>query len=1029
MFQKSVLDKYIKSIDAELLEQKYKEFQNTYQNPQKIEQIKASKEEQYQEGFLRDIFVNILGYTINPEPNYNLITEKRNESADKKDARKADGAIIIDSKVKCVIELKGTDTTDLAKIENQALGYKAHNAGCRYVVISNFEKLRFYIDDATDFVEFHLFTLDFKGFCELYTLLALAQITADIPAKIKEQSLSREEQITKALYKDYTEFKNALFTDLCEQNKDTDELELFSKSQKLLDRFLFIFFCEDKGLLPPNSMLGIIERFKKAKEIHIQIPLYDLIKQYFGWIDSGDESMDIFAYNGGLFKSDELLDRLKISDEILEFHCQKIANYDFDSDVSVDILGHIFEHSISEIESKKNELTGIKEQNKRKKDGVFYTPAYITKYIVESTLGTLCESKKAELGINENFTKSTKSKKEDKIKTLQAYREYLLGLKICDPACGSGAFLNATLKYLKTQHALLDELENALYGSQLDFSYYDDKILENNIYGVDINGESVEIAKLSLWLNTAKKGTKLSTLSGKIKCGNSLITELFDWQKEFPEVFENGGFDIIVGNPPYVQLQSMGQMSEVYSKCGFASYNKSADLYCLFAERGFNLLKENGLISYIMPNKWMLVDYGKELRKFMATTSLQQILNFGDIQFFADATTYTCIFVTKKSQTKNNVLALSLNKKTYNGDFLQEIPNALQEFPNELFGENEWKIIDNISLKVLEKINTFTPLKSLPIEIYRGILTGFDEAFHINEQIKNELIAKDSKSTELIKPLLRGRDIKAWNSSFELYMINTHNGIKAENLEPINIDDYPAIKEYLSQFYDKLEKRSDKGITPYNLRNCAYLKAFYKPKIIYPEVTSNRPFSYDENGIFVNKTCFILTAKDESISLKFLVAILNSKLTNFWIWHNCPECQGGARNIAKTYFENFGIPNVNLEFQKELADLADIMIDLNAQFAKLTNNFWTLLKANYNVEKIPSALSEFYKLDFKEFLKISKIKVPLSEQGEVLEFFESFKAKCAELNSQLKATDERINTAVYKLYNLSDDEIKVVENS
>ena len=131
----------------------------------------------------------------------------------------------------------------------------------------------------------------------------------------------------------------------------------------------------------------------------------------------------------------------------------------------------------------------------------------------------------------------------------------------------------------------------------------------------------------------------------------------------------------------------------------------------------------------------------------------------------------------------------------------------------------------------------------------------------------------------------------------------------------------------------------------------------------------------------------------------------------------------------KVYFENFGIPNISLEFQKELADLADIMIDLNAQFAKLTNNFWTLLKANYNVEKIPSALSEFYKLDFKEFLKISKIKVPLSEQGEVLEFFESFKAKCAELNSQLKATDERINTAVYKLYNLSDDEIKVVENS
>ena len=194
-------------------------------------------------------------------------------------------------------------------------------------------------------------------------------------------------------------------------------------------------------------------------------------------------------------------------------------------------------------------------------------------------------------------------------------------------------------------------------------------------------------------------------------------------------------------------------------------------------------------------------------------------------------------------------------------------------------------------------------------------------------------------------------------------------------------------------------------------------------------MTAFYPFSYDENGYFTNDKSFILTAKDESISLKFLVAILNSKLAKLWIKSNCPELGIDGREIRKVYFENFGIPNISLEFQKELADLADIMIDLNAQFAKLTNNFWTLLKANYNVEKIPSALSEFYKLDFKEFLKISKIKVPLSEQGEVLEFFESFKAKCAELNSQLKATDERINTAVYKLYNLSDDEIKVVENS
>ena len=182
-------------------------------------------------------------------------------------------------------------------------------------------------------------------------------------------------------------------------------------------------------------------------------------------------------------------------------------------------------------------------------------------------------------------------------------------------------------------------------------------ILEKNIYGVDINEESVEIAKLSLWLRTAQKGRKLNSLSNNIKCGNSLIDDpeiagekAFNWQNEFPEIFKNGGFDVVIGNPPYVQLQSMGEMSEILKNCGYETFDKGADLYCIFTERGYQLLKNGGIQSFIMPNKWMLVAYGKPLRKFLSKTGLRQMLNFGDIQFFQEATTYVCIFVSRKSE-------------------------------------------------------------------------------------------------------------------------------------------------------------------------------------------------------------------------------------------------------------------------------------------------------------------------------------------------------------------------------------------
>lgn len=271
--------------------------------------------------------------------------------------------------------------------------------------------------------------------------------------------------------------------------------------------------------------MKILEQWNKLKDLDAYTPLYERFKLYFGYLDTGRNSTtkgaEIFAYNGGLFKPDAVLDSLQISDELLFKHTETLSNYDFESQVDVNILGHIFENSLNEIESVNAEIEGVefdKQKTKRKKDGVFYTPKYITKYIVDNTVGKLCEEKKAELGIEEEeYAKGRFNRKKEIIinldDSLKKYREWLLHLTICDPACGSGAFLNQALDFLIKEHQYISELEGKLLtkdtktkGIQTAFATenIENTVLENNIFGVDLNEESVEIAKLSLWLRTAQ---------------------------------------------------------------------------------------------------------------------------------------------------------------------------------------------------------------------------------------------------------------------------------------------------------------------------------------------------------------------------------------------------------------------------------------------------------------------------------------------------------------------------------------------
>ncbi len=232
LFQKTVEHKYLKQLDADLIHSKYLEFKNYFGNPEIQANIRNSKEEQYQEGFLRELFVNILGYKLNPTASFNLTTEYKNI----KDSKKADGAIVFNDVVKAVIELKGTNTTDLSKIEAQAFGYKNNQPDCVYVITSNFEKIRFYIDNAIEHIEFNLFTLSKPNFDVLYLCLSFESIKTGLPKKVKDESLSQEDVITKKLYQDYSLFKRELHQNLVSLNPQYDSLTLFKKSQKLLDR-------------------------------------------------------------------------------------------------------------------------------------------------------------------------------------------------------------------------------------------------------------------------------------------------------------------------------------------------------------------------------------------------------------------------------------------------------------------------------------------------------------------------------------------------------------------------------------------------------------------------------------------------------------------------------------------------------------------------------------------------------------------------------------------------------------------------
>ncbi|WP_107968582.1 Eco57I restriction-modification methylase domain-containing protein [Campylobacter concisus] len=965
--------------DEEKIKKRYLNLQ-TYQA--KASEIKNFKEEKFQTQFLKDIFENCLGYTLDTtDPtNFNLEREKKNET----DGKKADGAILINSEVRCVIELKDQTTQHLDKTPSnrefspvdQAFRYFVSHDNAKYVIVSNFSELRFYIGNKTTFEKFDLFTANFDEFKRLHLLLSFESISTDLPLKLKEKFATHEREISNKFYKDFSVFRLTLFKNICKNNASIDKNRLLSLTQKLCDRFVFILFAEDRGLLRLRTIAEIKDKFQNQVT---ELSFYDFYKIYFKAIDEGSERLDIKRYNGGLFATDTELDALKIDDSVLE--AQFLSDYDFLSDIGVNILGHIFESSLNDLEELNAQINGNEfdaKQSKRKKDGIFYTPEFITEFIVENSLGTLCKAKKDELGLDlnellapKNPKKLTKAESEIKDK-IYAYREWLLSLKILDPACGSGAFLNQALEFLISEHAALDTYRKVYEGEGLGLYDIESTILENNLYGVDINADAVEIARLSLWLRTAAKGRVLTDLSKNLVAANSLL--------EFPFDFK---FDVVIGNPPYVRQEAIKEQKPALQK--YKVYSGMADLFVYFYELGITHLKENGLLGFICSNKFFRASYGENLRKFiLENTQITHIIDFAGVKVFEDASVDSAVTVFRKiragGNSKFNFLASSTtNLKTQK--FIQ--------IPQSTLNETNFTFLDKSKFELKNKIEKVAkPLKDWDVNIYRGILTGLNEAFIIDsdtrDKILNNCVGEEREQTQkLIRPILRGRDVKRYDYEWAgLWLINIHNGYDTK--PRINIDNFPKLKLYLDKFEPKLSKRSDKGVTPYNLRNCAYLDEFEKEKILCARMVQSPKFAYDINNNIPDNTAYCITGEN----LKFLLAFLNStavyKIFNFFY------AGGGLEGEIKiNRLEILPIPQITPQNE----NLANEIINLVDE----------ILKAN---EKI--------KLYEKHMATLT-----LDEKLEAKENIDT-------LNDKIKASDEKINKLVFELYELTSNEIALI---
>lgn len=938
------------------------------------------------------------------------------------------------------VELKGP-RTELDKIMpgraktpvQQAWEYAADTPGARWVLVCNMLKLRLYAfgQGTARYEEFDLERIDDVDELKLLLLLCSAEtLLGPATTDLLRRSDAQDKDITNQLYRDYRDLRHALLQFIADQRRDIAAEPRIAIVQKILDRLVFIAYAEDTVLLPDDRLKLAVEHADPFQPR----PKWDNVKALFRAVDSGNALLQITGFNGGLFAPDALIDGLALPDHLVVTFL-KLAAYDYKSEISVTILGHLFEQTIGDIEA--DLLVARGEQapkaNKKKRDGIVYTPDFVTRFIIEQTLGRAIADIRAQLlavhaaAIDADGVIAWRGAEADYWRGLIAR---LKALTLLDPACGSGHFLVAAFDRLAAEtKAANDRLRELDPLAAEDTAQANAHIITRNLYGVDLNAESVEITRLSLWLKTAQPRQPLTTLDHNICVGNSIVADTvvhprgFDWDAAFPEIAASGGFDMVVGNPPYVRMELLKAIKP-YLETHYAVASDRADLYAYFFELAVCRLKPGGRLGYISSSTFFKTGSGAALRRFLADAAdVETVVDFGDTQVFGGVTTYPAILTMRKRATGAAPAAdlRFLNLKVVPVDLGKAFDAAAQPMPQTRLAARGWQFegdaLAELRARMAAGRPTLAQAYGAPL---RGIVTGLNEAFVLDQAQRDAMITADAGSSDLLKPFLIGENLKRWHvESDDLWLIYTPKNRVA-------IDDYPAVRDHLAPFRARLEARATKqNWWELQQAQAAYEKALLGPKLIWPHFQDSASASIDRTGKFVNNKAFFIANPDDAET-----AVLNSVPMWALLRNIAREKRGGYIEAEAQYVGT--LPKLGTgEHRRTLEDCGITAANASDAKSSLVLAVHARLGDIHAEAAVIPAFGNWPSMTFTALrallVKRCKTDIPVNERDQWERYLAEKRAAVAALTATIADAEAEINARVYRLFDLSKADIALIE--